>query len=163
MVVWASDAEYVLTARQAYELGLQVPTVASPAITMDQVRDLCEPEWVEGWYSVTDFVGNSDDPEVTAFCDKYASDYGEGQKAELYVADVYSTFKLVFDAIERAGSADRQAIRDAVAETKDFPMLQGNATLRREQPAGPLRDCRADQGQCPCDVHHGFRGVIETK
>ena len=128
MVVWASDAEYVLTARQAYELGLQVPTVASPAITMDQVRDLCEPEWVEGWYSVTDFVGNSDDPEVTAFCDKYASDYGEGQKAELYVADVYSTFKLVFDAIERAGSADRQAIRDAVAETKDFPMLQGNAT-----------------------------------
>ena len=67
-------------------------------------------------------VGNSDDPEVTAFCDKYASDYGEGQKAELYVADVYSTFKLVFDAIERAGSADRQAIRDAVAETKDFPM-----------------------------------------
>ena len=62
MVVWASDAEYVLTARQAYELGLQVPTVASPAITMDQVRDLCEPEWVEGWYSVTDFVGNSDDP-----------------------------------------------------------------------------------------------------
>lgn len=128
MVVWASDAEYVLTARQAYELGLQVPTVASPAITMDQVRDLCEPDWVEGWYSVTDFVGNSDDPEVTAFCDKYASDYGEGQKAELYVADVYSTFKLVFDAIERAGSADRQAIRDAVAETKDFPMLQGNAT-----------------------------------
>lgn len=105
MVVWASDAEYVLSARQAYELGFQVPTVASPAITMDQVRDLCEPEWVEGWYSVTDFVGNSDDPEVTAFCDKYASDYGEGQKAELYVADVYSTFKLVFDAIERAGSA----------------------------------------------------------
>lgn len=86
MVVWASDAEYVLSARQAYELGFQVPTVASPAITMDQVRDLCEPEWVEGWYSVTDFVGNSDDPEVTAFCDKYASDYGEGQKAELYVA-----------------------------------------------------------------------------
>lgn len=128
MVVWASDAEYVLTARQAYELGLQVPTVASPAITMDQVRDLCEPDWVEGWYSVTDFVGNSDDPEVTAFCDKYASDYGEGQKAELYVADVYSTFKLVFDAIERAGSADRQAIHDAVAETKDFPMLQGVAT-----------------------------------
>ena len=128
MVVWASDAEYVLTARQAYELGLQVPTVASPAITMDQVHDLCEPDWVEGWYSVTDFVGNSDDPEVTAFCDKYASDYGEGQKAELYVADVYSTFKLVFDAIERAGSADRQAIHDAVAETKDFPMLQGVAT-----------------------------------
>lgn len=163
MVVWASDAEYVLTARQAYELGLQVPTVASPAITMDQVRDLCEPEWVEGWYSVTDFVGNSDDPEVTAFCDKYASDYGEGQKAELYVADVYSTFKLVFDAIERAGSADRPGHPRRRRRDEGLPDAPGQRDLRREQPAGPLRDCRADQGQCPCDVHHGLRGVIETK
>lgn len=132
MVVWASDAEYVLSARQAYELGFSVPVVASPAVTMDQVRNLCEPEWVEGWYSVTDFVGNSDDPTVTAFCEKYASDYGEGQNAELYVADVYSTFKLLFDAIERAGSADRAAVRDAVEATKDFPMLQGNATCDKD-------------------------------
>lgn len=128
MVVWASDAEYVLSARQAYELGFQVPTVASPAITMDQVRDLCEPEWVEGWYSVTDFVGNSDDPEVTAFCDKYASDYGEGQKAELYVARRLQHLQARVRRHRACGQRDRQAIRDAVAETKDFPMLQGNAT-----------------------------------
>ena len=83
-----------LTARQAYELGLQVPTVASPAITMDQVRDLCEPDWVEGWYSVTDFVGNSDDPEVTAFCDKYASDYGEGPKLSLIHLSALHTYRL---------------------------------------------------------------------
>lgn len=127
MVVWASDAEYVITARQAYELGLDVDVVASPAITMDQVRELCEPEWVEGWYSITDFVSQTDDPEVTAFCEKYAADYGEGQNAELYVADVYSSVKLLADAIERAGSTDREAIRDALAETEGFEMLQGVA------------------------------------
>ncbi len=103
---------------------------------------------------MTDFVGNSDDPEVTAFCDKYASDYGEGQKAELYVADVYSTFKLVFDAIERAGSADRQAIRDAVAETKDFRMPRALLPATRTT-CHPLRYRRSHQGQCSCDVHHG--------
>lgn len=127
MVVWASDAEYVITARQAYELGLDVNVVASPAITMDQVRELCEPEWVEGWYSVTDFVSQTDDEAVTAFCEKYADEYGEGQNAELYVADVYSSVKLLADAIERAGSADREAIKDALNETQGFKMLQGVA------------------------------------
>lgn len=128
MVVWASDAEYVLTARQAYELGLDVNVVASPAITMDQVRELCSPEWVEGWYSVTDFVSDTDDEQVLAFCEKYQNEYGDGQKAELYVADVYSSLMLVFDAIERAGVAEREAIRTALEETKDFPMYQGVAT-----------------------------------
>ena len=127
MVVWASDAEYVLTARQAYELGLDVNVVASPAVTMDQVKDLCGPDWIEGWYSITDFVSNQDDETVKAFCEKYTNEYGDGQKAELYVADVYSSFKLMFDAIERAGSTDRDAIKDALAATQGFPMLQGEA------------------------------------
>lgn len=127
MVVWASDAEYVLTARQAFELGLDVPVVASPAITMDQVRELCEPDWVEGWYAITDFVSNSTDETVLDFCNRYAEGYGEGQNAELYVADVYSTVMLIADAIERAGSADREAIRNAVEQTVEFPMLQGMA------------------------------------
>lgn len=127
MVVWASDAEYVITARQAYELGLDVTVVASPAITMDQVRELCEPEWVEGWYSVTDFVSQQDDATVKEFCERYASEYGDGQNAELYVADVYSSVMLMADAIERAGSTDRAAIKDALAETKGFNMLQGVA------------------------------------
>ena len=128
MVVWASDAEYVITARCAYEQGLDVPVVASPAITMDQVRELCEEDWVEGWYSITDFVKDDSDETVKAFCDKYASEYGDGQNAELYVADVYSATKLMIDAIERAGSTDRDAVRTALEETKDYPMLQGNAT-----------------------------------
>ncbi len=46
MVVWASDAEYVLSA-SGIRAGLPGPDRCFPAITMDQVRDLCEPEWVE--------------------------------------------------------------------------------------------------------------------
>jgi len=33
---------------------------------------------------------------------------------------------LVVDAIKRAGSTDPKKIRDALAATKDFPMLTGN-------------------------------------
>ncbi len=163
MVVWASDAEYVLTARQAYELGLQVPTVASPAITMDQVRDLCEPEWVEGWYSVTDFVGNSMIPRSPRSATSMPATTAKARRLSSTSPTSTAPSSLCSTPSSVRAAPTVQAIRDAVAETKDFPMLQGNATCDENKPAGPLRDCRADQGQCPCDVHHGFRGVIETK
>ena len=50
---------------------------------------------------------------VMALIHKYARPYGDGQTAHLSVAHVYPTFNLGFAAIERGGSADRQAIRDA--------------------------------------------------
>jgi len=41
----------------------------------------------------------------------------------------YDAYLLVRDAIERAGSDDPKVIRDALAETKDFPAVTGNITL----------------------------------
>ena len=35
----------------------------------------------------------------------------------------------MFDAIKRAGSTNRDAIRDAIAQTKDFPGAGGNITI----------------------------------
>lgn len=127
MVVWASDPEYVLSAQQAYELGLSqgINVVTSPGITMDQVRELCEPAWIEGWYAITDFVPTNPDPATQEFCKKYEALYN--QPAELYVSGVYGIFQMVFDAIARAGSDDPQAIRDALELTKDVPTPNGVA------------------------------------
>lgn len=128
MVVWANDAEYVLAAQQAYDLGLShdIPVVASPGITMDQVRELCEPEWVEGWYAITDFLRTNPDESIQAFCKKYQELYN--QPAELYVSGVYGVFQMIFEAIRTANSAEPQAIRDALAAIKDFPVPNGIAT-----------------------------------
>jgi branched-chain amino acid transport system substrate-binding protein len=128
MVVWANDAEYVLAAQQSYDLGLSkgIPVVASPAVTMDQVRELCEPEWIEGWYAVTDFINTNPDEKNQAFCKKYLELYG--QPAELYVSGVYGVFQMIFNAINTAGSSEPQAIRDALAATKDFLVPNGIAT-----------------------------------
>lgn len=38
---------------------------------MDQVLNLLEPEYVEGWYSVTDFVSTSNDQITADFTKKF--------------------------------------------------------------------------------------------
>lgn len=49
-----------------------------------------------------------------------------GYETEAVAANCYSSLMLVVDAIKRAGSTDPKKIRDALAATKDFPMLTGN-------------------------------------
>ena len=41
----------------------------------------------------------------------------------------YDAAQILFDAIRRAGSADPTAIRDALAQTKDFAGVTGVTTL----------------------------------
>jgi branched-chain amino acid transport system substrate-binding protein len=48
-----------------------------------------------------------------------------GYETEAVAANCYSSVMLLADAIKRAGSTDPKKIRDALAATKDFPMLTG--------------------------------------
>ena len=48
-----------------------------------------------------------------------------GYETEAVAANCYSSVMLVADAIKRAGSTDPAKIRDALAATKNFPMLTG--------------------------------------
>gem|GEM_PF-1643205 len=52
-----------------------------------------------------------------------------GQLPNAMAALGYDSYMIIRDAIERAGSDDPQAIRDALAATKDFPAVTGNTTL----------------------------------
>ena len=56
VIVWTDDAETALAARQFYDLGLDVPVIGSTSISTPQVNELCQPEWLDNWYSVTDFT-----------------------------------------------------------------------------------------------------------
>ena len=52
-----------------------------------------------------------------------------GNEANAFAALGFDAYLVVRDAIERAGSADPQAIRDALAETKGFKGATGIITL----------------------------------
>lgn len=117
MILWTDDAEDVVVARQAYELGLEADVITSAGVVMEQVLSQMEPEYVEGWYSVTDFVPANDDPVVAKFVEDFKALYDI--EPELYASAYYGAVKFLAAAIEKAGSDDPKAIRDAMAELKD--------------------------------------------
>lgn len=136
VIVWTDDAETALAARQFYDLGLDVPVIGSTSISTPQVNELCQPEWLDNWYSVTDFTTSNPSEVVQEFVENFEAAYGE--EPELYATTYYGSIYIVADAIERAGSTDPAAIRDALAETEGLvgPLATYTADDMREMVHG---------------------------
>ena len=71
-----------------------------------------------GWSTLSDIPGNQD------FIQKYKAKYGV--EPDAFAAQSYATLYILIAAIEKAGSTDSAAIRDALAQTMDFPTILGN-------------------------------------
>ncbi len=64
-------------------------------------------------------------PEIKAIEAKFAAAYGERMRNQAVALQAYEYIRLVTDAIRRAGSDDRQKIRDAMEATHDWPIAIG--------------------------------------
>ena len=124
-IIWTHDPELAIHARQIYQLGLECQVVSSPGVTMSQVLGMVEPEYVEGWYGVTDFVSTSTDEEVVNFIEKFKAAYDI--EPELYAASYYGCAKVLLTAIENAGTTDRDAVRDEIEKIQDLQVPIGVA------------------------------------
>jgi len=71
-----------------------------------------------GWTSLSNIPGNQD------FIEKYRAKYEI--EPEPWAAQSYATLHILAAAIAKAQSADAAAIRDALAQTMDFPTILGN-------------------------------------
>jgi branched-chain amino acid transport system substrate-binding protein len=76
-----------------------------------------------GWHPGVGFPGAD---EINA---RYEADFG--RPAEVLVGPAYAIVQIVADAIERAGTLDRDAIRDAIAAT-DMMTVIGPVTFRED-------------------------------
>jgi len=127
LIIWCHDAELAMYARQITEFGLNVKVVSSPGVTMDTVLKLIDdPAYIAGWHAVTDFVSTSDDDTVKTFVKEFED--ATGTEAELYASSYYGAAVALIEAIKSAGSTDPQAVRDALAKTKDLQLPNGVAT-----------------------------------
>ena len=93
---------------------------------MPQVIGMCEAAHCEGWYGVSNFVPTPTQPAVTDFVEKFEAKYGV--PAELYSAAYYGAAVALLDAIERAGTDDPAAVRDALAAATDLAVPVGTIT-----------------------------------
>jgi branched-chain amino acid transport system substrate-binding protein len=81
----------------------------------------------EGVYFANHFWAGSKDPLVRKFVSNYRAKYGVEPDAG--AATAYDAARMLFDAFKRAKSNEKSAIRDALAQTKNFPGVTGKITL----------------------------------
>jgi branched-chain amino acid transport system substrate-binding protein len=126
---WVSsthDIAAVALAKGMYELGLRDQKVyMNPILAQAQVLDMMEPEWVEGWRCVSDFSYTDTREAQAAFTEKFVKKYN--MNPDVQGALYYSHATVLIDAIQRANSTDRKAIRDAIAQTNGLVTIVGTS------------------------------------
>ena len=81
----------------------------------------------EGVYFANHFWIGSKDQLVRKFVANYRAKYGVQPDAG--AATAYDAAHMLFDAFRRAKTTERSAVRDSLAQTKDFPGVTGKITL----------------------------------
>jgi len=112
-----------LIIKQARGLGIDVPFLGGDAFEAPEFIQIGG-EQVEGVAISSHY---SADAPLTSASEKFVADYRAkfDKEPNAFAALGYDAYMLILDAIERAGSADPKAIRDALAETKGFEGVTG--------------------------------------
>ena len=82
---------------------------------------------VEGIATNTLFALEDPNPKVQQYIAEFKK--AAGRAPNMHAACAYDSFLMVADAIRRAGTTDRVAVRDALAATKDFDGVTGRLTF----------------------------------
>ena len=109
--------------QQARAMSLQnatgIPTLFLGTDTWDNEVLLADKDAeVEGSFFTTHFSPDTDEPTARAFVDAYQSIYGEVPTGGIAVN--YDAVKLLFEAIEHAGSLDPDEVRQQLAATENY-------------------------------------------
>ena len=119
--------EIALQLKQAKQLGLSATFLGGDAWDSPDLFTLTGNDLLEGTYFSNHYAVDADVAELKTFLKAYQDKYGSVPDAT--AALTYDAIKILFKAIEKAGSLDKTAIRDAVAATKDFPGVTGSITF----------------------------------
>ena len=117
----APDMVEIIKQGRAIDIPDTVHFIA-PDLTKDELQNAGAA--AEGIIAFRTWSSTSDSPGNQAFVQNYTAKYGNepGQ----WAAQAYATFHILAAAIANAQSTDAAAIRDALAQTMDFPTILGN-------------------------------------
>jgi branched-chain amino acid transport system substrate-binding protein len=103
--------------------GITVPIVGSQAFDSEKFIEIAGPA-AEGTYIIDSFDRDRKDEALQKFFTGFKE--RAGYAPEGVAAITYSAVKLMADGIKRANSAEPDKVRDALAATKYFPLLEGS-------------------------------------
>ena len=121
--------ESALLIKQARALGITCPIIGGDTWETNEFITVGGAD-VEGAVMSTFFDDTNPPTEAgKTMVAAYKAEYPDRANVPAVTALGYDGYMLLLDAIERAGSADPQAIRDALAQTKDFEGATGMITI----------------------------------
>ncbi|MDI9370048.1 MAG: ABC transporter substrate-binding protein [Synergistaceae bacterium] len=136
----ADFAEGAIIMKQARELGAEFQIMGGDAMDNPEIVSIGG-EAVEGFIHTTFSYDPSmeDMSEIARTFTENWSKLHPDKEPNVNAALGYDSYMLVVNAIEQAGSAEPDAIRDALAATKDFPGVTGSKTINETHDAeGPV-------------------------
>jgi len=118
--------------REARQLGLNVPFLGCEAWDSPTLLRVAG-KAADGSYFSNHFSPDDPEPGVARFVDHYRQKYGD--RPDTFAALGYDAAALLFDAIKRAGKPEADAVREALAQTRDYPGVTGAITIDAQRNA----------------------------
>jgi branched-chain amino acid transport system substrate-binding protein len=115
---------------QARKMGINVPFVGGNGFNSPKVIDIAK-EAADGLIVATPWFADKPDPKVKAFVQKYEKTYGK--KPDQFAAQAYDALYIMAEGLKKAGKADRDKLRDAMAGIKNFNGVLGKFSFDAER------------------------------
>lgn len=124
-----------IIAKQARELGMNMPLLGGDGWDSPELWKLGGAA-LKNTFISNHYASDNPAPEVQNFVKAYKAKY-EAEPDSMAVL-AYDAVKFLADSIRRAGGADSQKLREAIAQTKDFPGVTGKITINDKRDAVKL-------------------------
>lgn len=117
---------------QAKQLGISVPLFGGDGWESNELVTVAK-EAAEGGYFSTHCLTSQDTPKMKAFVAAYTKRFSSPPDALATLG--YDSAMVLGDAIKRAGTTSSEALRSAIAATKDFDGVSGKFSLNADRDA----------------------------
>jgi branched-chain amino acid transport system substrate-binding protein len=123
-----------LIGRQARKLGLQVPLLGGDGWDSAKLWEIGG-EALNDCYFSSHYSAYDPNPVIQKFVGEYRTRYKGLPDTNAVLG--YDAARILIDAFHRAGSIEPQKVRDALAQTRDFPGVTGKITM--DQNRNPIK------------------------
>ncbi|PZR07000.1 MAG: ethanolamine utilization protein EutJ [Archangium gephyra] len=137
--------DVALIAEQARELGIKTVMMGGDGWDSEKLFELGGTA-VEGSYVSNHYSSDDPSPRVQDFIKRYEAKFKA--KPDSLAALGYDSAGVVIEALKRAPDSSGPALRDAIAQTKDYPGVAGTITLDAQRnPVKPAVVLKVEGGK----------------
>ena len=121
--------EVGLIVKQAREAGIDVPLMGGDGWDSPKLIEIAGAEALNNTFITNHYSAGDPDEKIQKFVSAFKKKYKD-KSPDAFAALGYDTAYFIADSIKRAGDdATPEKIKDALAETKDLPLISGNLTM----------------------------------